>query len=624
VTSKLNITRRDFLNGVALGTAAGCTLSPVEWLAAKSAVEVYPPALTGLRGAHVGSFEVAHAVALGDTRYSSPRRQTDSTYDLVVVGAGLSGLAAAFLFRQQIGANACILLIDNHDDFGGHAKRNEFDVDGRRLIGYGGGQSIDAPASYSAGARQILLDLGVDVERFYQYFDREFYSSRGLDSGVYFSAAAYGRRAVAPAVMGWNRSGVDARKAIEAYPLDSVSKNALLDLLTGERDYLNGAARAEKIRRLRAMSYRQYLLDVVGVSNDVYLLFRDTPLGLWGVGYDALSALEAYRLGAPGFSGLGLGELGEEQPESEEPYIFHFPDGNASIARLLVRALVPGSIAGATMEDIVAARLDYQQLDEKNKPVRIRLDSAAVEVRHTNGKQHVDVTYVREGIPERVRGRHVIWAGYNSMLPFVCPELPAKQVEAIAYASKVPICYINIAIRNWQAFAQLGYNGFFVPKPELMHSFGMDFPVSMGAYEYTQEPEEATLLHGVYVPTVPDQGLTAREQHTAGRRLLYEKPYAAMEKGIVSQLQGALDPGGFDAERDIAGITVNRWPHGYAYEYNELSDPIGWGPDTGPHVLGRAQLGRISIANSDASAFAYVNGAFDAAIRAVDEQLEVE
>jgi spermidine dehydrogenase len=154
-----------------------------------------------------------------------------------------------------------------------------------------------------------------------------------------------------------------------------------------------------------------------------------------------------------------------------------------------------------------------------------------------------------------------------------------------------------------------------------MISFGMDFPVSMGDYRYTQNPGEPTILHGTYVPTTPDQGLSAREQHALGRRELYEKPYAEIEAAIIDQVQGALAPGGFDAARDIAAITVNRWPHGYAYEYNDLSDPADWGPQNGPHIRGRAQIGRISIANSDASAHAYVDGAFDAADRAVNEQI---
>jgi spermidine dehydrogenase len=125
------------------------------------------------------------------------------------------------------------------------------------------------------------------------------------------------------------------------------------------------------------------------------------------------------------------------------------------------------------------------------------------------------------------------------------------------------------------------------------------------------------------VPTVPDQGLTEREQHVEGRRHLFELSFDDFERDIVAAMDGALSGGGFDAGRDIAAITVNRWPHGYAYEYNEFFDPPEWSRESGPHLLGARQMNRISIANSDASAYAFVDGAFDAAERAVNEQLSL-
>ncbi len=625
MAEEFNISRRDFINGIALGAAAGYTLSPAELLAAAQPNTVYPPGLTGLRGAHPGSFEIAHAVSWANTKFPVPKQQTDATYDLIVVGGGLSGLAAAFRYRQQAGDAVRILVLDNHDDFGGHAKRNEFVVDGRTLIGYGGSQSIDTPSSYSPAARQLLVDAGIEVERFYQYFDRGYFSERKLGNGIYFSQAAYGKDVTAHNVhrIYGNPDKVDMEKYVSTYPLDGASKAALLRLLTSDEDYLQGDSLPVKIDRLSKMSYRDYLLNIVATGTDVYEFYRDTPRGLWGVGFDALSALEAYRMQLPGFEGLGIGELPASGHERDEPYIFHFPDGNAGVARALVRRLVPDSLPGKTMEDLVGAHADYESLDRPGANTRIRLNSTAVDVRHTADQKHVDVTYVTEATTHRVRAKHVIWAGYNAMLPHTCPELPAEQTEAIAYASKVPLVYISVAVRNWRALANLGYSNISVPRPELMHSFGMDFPVSMGDYDFTKGPDEPTILHGTYVPTVPDQGFTAREQHSRGRRKLYEMSYADFETGIVSQLQGALGPGGFDADRDIAGITVNRWPHGYAYEYNELSDPQGFGPENGPHVRGRAQVGRISIANSDASAYAYIDGAFDAAVRAVNEQLKV-
>jgi spermidine dehydrogenase len=273
------------------------------------------------------------------------------------------------------------------------------------------------------------------------------------------------------------------------------------------------------------------------------------------------------------------------------------------------------------MEDLVTSRVDYEHLDRESSNVRIRLESTAVDVRHAPDGKSVDVTYVRNGGAYRVRGRHAILACYNNIIPHICSEVPPEQKEAIAYATKVPLVYISIAVRNWQAFDRLGYHGIYVPQAELMHSFGMDFPVSIGRYRYTRTPDEPTVIHGTFVPAAPDQGLKAREQHIAGRRRLFEMSFDEFENGIVRQMDGALSAGGFDAARDIAAITVNRWPHGYAYEYNDYADPADWGPGKGPHIAGRAQIGRISIANSDSSAYAYVNGAVDAADRAVSEQV---
>lgn len=623
---RLRITRRDFLNGVALGVAAGSSLTPLELLAVEGRrAGHYPPSLTGMRGSHPGSFEVAHALSWGGARWPIPQEQTDATYDLVVVGGGISGLTAAFLYRQRMGQDARILVLDNHDDFGGHAKRNEFRVGNTDLIGYGGSQSIDTPRHYSAAAKKVLVDIGLQTERFYDYFDQDFFDSRNLGRGIYFGSKAYGSDLVLPNVMrGWDGgSPEDIESLVDRYPLPPGARAALIDLMRNDRDLLAGINRERKIELLRSISYSDFLRKHGRMPEDVVLLFRDAIKGLWGVGWDALSALEAYRSGMPATSYLGIGELENEPPGRDQPYIFHFPDGNAGIARALVRQLLPAAVPGRTMEDLVKARVDYGRLDENGTTARVRLSSTAVEVRHTVAGDAADVTYVRNGATERVRGRHVILACYNNVIPHICPEIPDEQREGIAYASKVPLVYISIAVRNWQAFDKLGFHSLYVPQADLMHSFGLDFPVSMGDYEFARDSAQPTVIHGSFVPAVPDRGLCAREQHTAGRRQLYEMSFDDFERGILGQMNGALGPGGFDAGRDISAITVNRWPHGYAYEYNDYSDPVDWGRDRGPHVAGRARMGRISIANSDAEAFAYVNGAIDAAVRAVDEQIGI-
>jgi len=632
VAKKLSITRRDFMNGFAMSLTAGTALSPFELLAMNEQTGkgvFYPPELTGLRGSHPGSFEVAHALARHGASWPEPSDQTDRDYDVVVVGGGISGLSAAYLYRQRLGREARILILDNHDDFGGHAKRNEFTVDGKQLICYGGSQSIAEPGSWSPVGKKLLKDVGIHTEHFYDYFDRNYFKDRKLGRGLYFSRDQYGKDYVSDNILGDNSlssteiedNEQEIIDIINAYPIAEASKAALIKLLSETENYLLGmGSQEDKINLLRRTSYSDFLRKYANIQEEVVQLFRDMSRGLWGVGWDALSALDAYKSQMPGTRRLNL-ELVNESYERGEPYIFHFPDGNAGFARSIVRNLLPSAIPGTTMEDLVKARVDYDGLDLASSMVRIRLNSTAVKVQHTPSEKAVDVTYIKDGRSYRVRGAHVIMACYNSIIPHICPEVPDAQKEAIAYATKMPLVYISIAVRNWKAFSNLGYRSFYVPQPSLMHSFGLDFPVSMGGYNFTQNPDEPTVIHGTYVPLDPDKGLNARQQCIAGRTRLYEMSFDDFEENIVSQMSGALHGGGFDAERDIVAITVNRWPHGYAYEYIDYSDPVEFNPQNGPHIAGRAQIGRISIANSDASAYAYLTGAIDAADRAVNEQL---
>ncbi len=473
MTKKLNISRRDFLNGVALSVAAGSSLSPLELLAAAAKEGTpYPPALTGMRGSHPGSFEVAHELSVGRTTWPLPDKLTDDTYDLVVVGGGISGLSAAFFYRQRVSPDAKILILDNHDDFGGHAKRNEFDIDGEKLICHGGSQTIDTPGHYSEVAKQLLKDVSIHTERFYDYFDRGFFHNRALRRGIYFSKEKYGADSVHPNVarIFGGADIQDIAKIADNYPLSDESRKSIVRLLMNEEDYLDGKSRSEKITTMRATSYTDFLKMHVGVTPEAATVFRDTIKGYWGIGWDALSALEAYRLGMPGTESLGIGKLENEPPGRDEPYIFHFPDGNAGVARSLVRQLVPDAVPGDTMEDQVLARVDYTLLDREANSTRIRLNSTAVKVGHVDGDRFVDVTYVQNGETRRVRGKHAVLACYNEMVPHLCAEVPENQKEAIAYATKVPLVYISVAVSNWKAFENLGYQDFYIPQGILMHS----------------------------------------------------------------------------------------------------------------------------------------------------------
>lgn len=602
-----------------MSLAAGTTLSPLEILAQTNSPDYYPPALTGMRGSHAGSFEVAHAVSWAGQAFTRPKAQTENIYDLVVVGGGISGLSAAKFYRDRNDGDANILVLDNHDDFGGHAKRNEFNVDGKKLLGYGGSQTLDGPAKYSKVAKQLLGDLSIDVQRFYDYYDQAYFDRRGMGSGIYFDQDTYGtnRLMVNPigGLLGEVPSPELLRSSVRSMPISEAGQDALLEILTSEKDYLAGKSLEEKILELRDISYFDFLRRYTSATDDLLGVLQDTLLPLIAVGWEAGSAWYAAEYLLPGTWHLGV-QPGESD---SEPYIFHFPDGNASIARALVRDLLPNAIPGSSMEDLVTARADYAELDRAGSPVRIRLNSTAVNVAHSADQGFVDVTYVNGGEVYRVRGKHVVMACYNSIIPHICDELPDSQVEAIQFATKVPFVIGNFAIRNWRAFADAGFHTIYSPGDVYFKFMPLDFPVSMGDYHYSKGPDEPIIVSAWYSPT--ERGLPAREQYKAGRRKLYELSYADFENDIVGHLDGMLGTYGFDAERDIAAITLNRWSHGYAYEFEEVGSPPEWGRDNGPHIAGRAQIGRISIANSDSEAYAYVDGAIDAADRAVNEQI---
>jgi spermidine dehydrogenase len=614
----MTITRRDFLNGVSLTVAAG--LTPTSQVAAAPAR--YPPALTGLRGQRPGSFEAAHDLRDGKS-FALDDAPTGERYDLVIVGAGISGLAAAHFYRQAAGKRARILILDNHDDFGGHAKRNEFTINGRLVLGYGGSESLQSPkALYSKVAKGLLRDLGVRIERFETAFDRRLYPSLGLKRGVFFAREAFGRDVLVsgdPVRIIDSEPDValnDAALAalVARFPMTADSKAQLLKLLRQPADYLAGKTSEEKIATLDTTSYRDYLTKICGMSEQVANFFQNRTHDFHGVGCDAVAASDAKGDGYPGFAGLGLPKEGVN-PYRDEPYIYHFPDGNASLARLLVRALIPGSVSGHTMEDIVTARVDYSALDRSNHNVRIRLNSTCIHVHDT--PKGAEIAYVTASKVHRVVGRRAILAGFNMMIPYIMPELPETQRQALSQNVKAPLVYTNVLIRNWQAWHNLKVAS--ISAPMSYHSVvKLDYPVSLGRYRCPRKPSDPMILHLVHVPCAPNQGNDARTQYRIGRSELLETTFANFEDRIRDDLDRMLGPGGYSSARDIAAITVNRWSHGYAYTASPLFDRGNW---TATMTAARQRHGNVAIANSDAGWDAYAHTAIDQASRAVHELL---
>jgi spermidine dehydrogenase len=626
------ITRRDFLNGVAIAGGGAVTggLLP-EFMATAFAGSAapqdqpgyYPPALTGLRGNHVGSFEAAHALRDGDFwPHAGEVTDTHETYDLVVVGAGISGLAAAHFFRARADG-ARILILDNHDDFGGHAKRNEFAIGGRLALMNGGTFSIDSPRPYSAAADGLLRTLGIDpVALAAKCADPNFYASLGLKRGVFFDKETFGadQLVVIDGVQSWTQR-------LASSPLSVAAQRNVARIEEAHVDYLPGLSSEEKKSRLSRMSYRDFLLNVVKADPGVIAFYQARTHGEWGVGIDAVSALDVWAFGFPGFQGLDLKpgaapHMGYTAAGYADggSYTFHFPDGNASIARLLVRNLIADSLPGDSTENAVTARLDYSRLDRAQAPVRIRLSSTVMRVRHIGdpaSAEAVEVAYMRGGELYSVRARSCVLACYNMMIPYLCPELPDQQKDALRYPVKVPLIYVSVALRNWASFKSLGIAYVHAPG-SYFSSLALNQVIDIGAYRSSRSPDEPILVHMMRTPARP--GLPERDQHRAGHLEILSTSFETYEREVRGQLGRILGPGGFDPQRDITAITVNRWPHGYAYEYNPLFDPA-WPVGAAPHEIGRARFGRIAIANSDAGAAAYTDSAIDQAHRAVEELL---
>lgn len=655
-----DITRRDFLSGVNIAVTGSLLSTPLtQALAAlqDSASDVaaqmmpgyYPPTRDGLRGSHPGSFEVAHSLRDG-ARWNNPddSEDTGEEYDMVVVGGGISGLAAAYFFQKEAGPDARILIVETHDDFGGHAKRNEFHYNGRMLVDLGGTEYIEAPWSYPAAAAAMLRDLGIDVDLAQQVFDHDLYHSLGLRGGIFFDKTSFGADLLVagaadiepyddepayvtlPAELA---NGLGDKDAVTAFldktQLNRKAREQILQLFCGGRDYLAGKSKEEKLAVLRSISYLDFLTDYVDADPEVVSLFSMWRASYWGNGIDLWDAFSALSYGLPGLAGLGLErEVRRSSKWNNHNYKedFHFPDGNASIARMLVRRLIPGVAPGNSMHDIVAAKFNYNELDQPDSPVRLRLNATAVHVRHIgdpSSAKHVEMTYVQDGQARRVRARNCVFACYLSIIPHLCPELPTAQKDALARTIRMPLVSVNVLVSNWTAFEKLRIYAAYCPG-SYFSDVRLTYPLRFADYESARSTDEPMTVHMYRIP-LPGK-LPPGEQFRAGRYELLGTSFEQYERHIREQLGAMLEHGGFDPAHDIKAITINRWPHGYATGYDiendtspKFSSPLP--EDDKISFIGRQKFGRITIANSDAAPSAMTEAAIEQGYRATQEIL---
>ncbi len=605
-----DITRRDFIHDTGL-VALGLSL-PIGVVAAGdpgSAGRYYPPTRTGLRGSHPGAFETAHALAREGRSFAAPR-DLDEDYDLVVVGAGISGLAAAHFYRKKFGNGVRILILDNHDDFGGHAKRNEFHQGGQMRLSLGGTHNLEH-WKFSDTVNSLMDELGVDIEK--MLANKEFGYGRNGEKGpaIWFDADTYGQDRL---LTGSSLNEKDPDRMVEIIDQIPVSETARVQLkrfYTMRTNVFEGISEEQVMAYLTSTSYTDFLRQHGGLGDEAVQLFDNANHGGWGVETRSLSVAECLDIGMP-----GIQLLGKTSDADQRDYpVAMFPDGNASIARLQVHALIPGVAPGTNADNIAVAKFDYSRLDLPDSPVRLRLNSTVINA--VNADSGVAVTYINNGKPLRVKARHCVMACYHIIIPHLCPDLPEAQKTAQKYQVKRPLLLTNVLIRSSEAMDKLGIAG--ASCPGRMHARIFMFKgLNTGGYthKFADKGPVPLTFWGSISPAADVVDIKAQMRDSRARMLALT--FEDYEREVRTVLKGMLGPAGFNVKRDVLAITVNRWPHGYSHDYLDLWDP-DWPEGEAPHEIASKPFGNITMANSDAGADAYTHVAIDEAYRAIQE-----
>jgi spermidine dehydrogenase len=621
-----SITRRDFLNAslLASGGLLLSPLSPADLLAAQADAGARVDDFTGYGG--IGDYaksngntravmEAGHQIRDGVFE-SLPASVIDTgeTYDCVIVGGGISGLAAALVFQRQGGKGKTCLVLDNHPIFGGEAKRNEFLVDGHRLIGHQGSAFFPVPYPHSFIGR-FYESIGLKTPRLeYQKWggiSPEMAVSRtpylgAAPNGIYFGAK-FGQPQGLWLMDPWG-------KKLEGAPISAQARAELLkvesaDDAEGHAPQYPGDAIS---RQLDAVTLEDYMMQRHGISRETIRAFLSPGEGAgYGLGPDALSGYTAFAA-----------DMLHPLDISDETGTQMFPDGNGGIARLIAKTLIPESIAGEhSVQDVCRNAVNFAALDRAGAPARIRLDSTAVWVKHDGDpakSESVTIAYSRAGKTYRVKARSVVMAGGSWTTKHIVRDLSPDHVAAYAQFYRTPCLMANVAVRNWRFLYKMGISGC-----QWYEGIGSYMQVrklaTCGADSPTIGPDSPTVLTLKILFTYP--GKSTEQQGHMGRAELLSTSFRDYERQIRQQFTDMFARSGFDASRDIAGIILNRWGHAY------LSPAPGFffGKDGKPapgDVLRAAPFGRIAFANTDLSGVADHRSSIIEADRAVGQLLD--
>jgi spermidine dehydrogenase len=637
------ITRRDFVAGTLVGTGSALLGMAAPATMRTAAAQTTPLPLTGLgpdwtgpggvgdyarsNGNTAEVVNAAHGALRNHERDAAiaSARDTGESYDLVIVGCGISGLAAAYTYHKER-PNSPVLMLDQHPIFGGEAKQNEFDVDGYHLTAPQGSTGIVVPFSRARDAgmfTHFAEDLGFPEEFEFQKptgLSREILIPHDVwcpmhiaweqsDTGFFYEGA------------GWSKN--PWRNGFEGTPLSERSKRAMLAMDL----YRTPPVRADWKEWLDSITYEQFLSDVMGFHGEELreLTRYINPVAAaegCGLGADVISAYSAYNFLLPGVIGYYRYQNGGIDP-TDEIYLASFPGGNAGTARCFVKKIIPGALKGEyRLADIINSPVQWGQLDQSNQPVRMRLSSTVVEVTHSDHSETpsgITVTYLKDGRLHRVHAKSAICASQQHVNRNICRDVPSEYREAMQSFHHAPMLTVNVAVRNWRFLERLG-----IASARWFEGFGWWLSLRRnldinGQVTMPLDPSKP-FVFSLYNP-FPLPGIPFPQQCSAARSTLFNMSYRDIELGVRGQFQKMFGEYGFDEKRDIAGIIANRWGHAY------IVDPPGFffGKDGKPAAKDviRRRYQRIAFAHSELSGQQMWETAAEEGERAAKQILEV-